>query len=124
MEEHENFEMNTTLAKMTSYLRALWLPEGWADLTLGEVRYQNGQHCALSGREAELLRFLAARAGQPVSRDDILTNVWQLDPQKTQTRTIDMHIANLRGKLHDDSARPRVLLTVHGKGYMLAKSAA
>jgi two-component system, OmpR family, alkaline phosphatase synthesis response regulator PhoP len=111
--------MNTALAKVTSYLRALRLPEGWADLTLGQVRYQNGQGCTLSNREAELLRFLAAHVGRPVSRDEILTKVWRLDPRKTLTRTIDMHIAHLRSKLRDDSARPRVLVTIHGKGYML-----
>ena len=37
-----------------------------------------------------------------------------------ETRTIDMHIANLREKLRDDSDDPKVLLTVRGKGYMIA----
>jgi DNA-binding response OmpR family regulator len=36
------------------------------------------------------------------------------------SRTVDMHIANLRSKLRDDASSPKMLLTVRGKGYMLA----
>ena len=39
-----------------------------------------------------------------------------------ETRTIDMHIANLREKLRDNAEEPKVLLTVRGKGYMIAQS--
>jgi DNA-binding response OmpR family regulator len=100
--------------------RSIPLLQGWADLTSGQVHYRNGSYCHLSRLEAELLRYLARQAGRVVSRDAILTEVWQLDPAKTLTRTIDMHIAHLRDKLGDDPARPRVLFTVHGQGYMLA----
>jgi len=41
-------------------------------------------------------------------------------PKRLETRTIDMHIANLREKLRDNADEPRVLLTVRGKGYMIA----
>jgi DNA-binding response OmpR family regulator len=100
--------------------QAVRFPHGWADLACGEVRLQGGQRCLLTGCEAALLRYLAAHAGRLVSRDEILWNVWRLDPRKTLTRTIDMHIVHLRDKLRDDPAKPRVLLTVHGEGYMLA----
>jgi DNA-binding response OmpR family regulator len=50
-----------------------------------------------------------------------LANVWQIDARGVTTRTIDMHIARLREKLRDTEGEPRVLLTVRGKGYMLAK---
>jgi DNA-binding response OmpR family regulator len=100
--------------------RLVPLPEGVADLARGEVRFRNGHRCELSEREAELLRYLAAHAGRTVSRDEILEKVWRLNPARTITRTIDMHVANLRGKLRDDAQRPRVLLTVRGSGYMLS----
>jgi DNA-binding response OmpR family regulator len=93
--------------------------EGWADLTARQVHYRNGSQCPLSKREAELLRYLAHLAGRAVSRDQILSEVWRLDPRKTVTRTVDMHIAHLRDKLRDDPAKPRVLFTLHGHGYML-----
>ena len=61
--------------------------------------------------------------GRAISRDEILQRVWRLDPKRIETRTIDMHIANLRQKLGDDSEAPQVLLTVRGKGYMIATAA-
>jgi len=93
---------------------------GVADLSRREVRYRDGKRFELSEREAELLRYLAGNAGRAISRDEILTRVWRLNPKRIETRTIDMHIANLRHKLRDDPEDPRVLLTVRGKGYMFA----
>jgi DNA-binding response OmpR family regulator len=49
-----------------------------------------------------------------------LREVWGLDPSRVQTRTVDMHVARLRDKLRD-TAEPRVILTVRGKGYMLGE---
>ncbi len=98
------------------------LPTGVADLARCEVRFDNGQRSELSDREVELLRYLAANSGRAISRDEILQRVWRLDPKHLETRTIDMHVANLREKLRDDSDAPKVLLTVRGKGYMWAKS--
>ena len=70
-----------------------------------------------------MLRYLVANAGRAISRDEILIRVWRLNPKRMETRTIDMHIANLREKLRDDAEDPKVLLTVRGKGYMFSKPA-
>jgi DNA-binding response OmpR family regulator len=91
-----------------------------ADLARCEVRYPDGQRCELSEREIDLLWYLAANQGRAISREEILRYVWRLDPKGLETRTIDMHIANLREKLRDDPGHPQVLLTVRGKGYMYA----
>ena len=106
-------QIETTTAKIK-------LPKGLVDLARCEVRHENGQRCELSEREVELLRYLAAHPGRAISRDEILLRVWRLNPKRMETRTIDMHIANLREKLHDDVDEPKVLLTVRGKGYMFA----
>ena len=50
----------------------------------------------------------------------MLTRIWRVNPDRVETRTIDMHVVRLREKLRDNNGRPRVLLTVRGKGYMLA----
>lgn len=94
------------------------LPTGTADLSRGEVRYQDGERAELSGREAALLEYLANHAGRVITRDEILLRVWQLNPHCTITRTIDMHVAKLRDKLRDDARKPTVLLTVRGRGYL------
>jgi DNA-binding response OmpR family regulator len=98
------------------------LPQGVADLARCEVRFHDGSRTALSEREIDLLRYLAANAGRVISREEILRRVWRLDPKHLETRTIDMHVAHLREKLRDDSDQPKVLLTVRGRGYLFAEA--
>lgn len=98
----------------------LKLPEGVADLSRCEVRFDDGSSTQLSEREIELLRYLAANPDRAVSREELLRRLWRIDPTWIETRTIDMHIARLREKLRDDPSNPQVILTVRGKGYMFA----
>lgn len=124
------FSVRELLARVEAVLRRsperpnqvskIALRDGVADLARCEVRYENGKRAELSEREVELLRYLAANAGRVISRQEILQRVWRLDPKHLETRTIDMHVANLREKLRDDAEKPQVLLTVRGKGYMFA----
>ena len=96
------------------------IPGGRVDFGRCEVRFDNGNRAALSEREAALLRYLVSNAGRAVSRDEILSRVWRISAGAVETRTIDMHIARIRGKLRDDPSEPQVVLTVRGKGYMFA----
>jgi DNA-binding response OmpR family regulator len=96
------------------------LPGGIADLGRHEVRFNDGARSELSEREVELLRYLASHPGRAIAREEILLRVWRLEQKHFETRTIDMHVAHLREKLRDDPDRPKVLLTVRGKGYMIA----
>ncbi len=100
-------------------IEQLTVPGGVADLARREVRFKDGSRSELSEREVDLLRYLASNPGRAISRDEILMRVWRLDPRHLETRTIDMHIANLRTKVRDTASEPRVVLTVRGKGYML-----
>ena len=101
-------------------VRTVVFPGGLADLDRHEVRFDDGGRSDLSEREQELLGYLATHAGRAISRDELLGRVWGLNPAGITTRTIDMHIARLREKLHDDPSHPRIVLTVRGQGYMLA----
>lgn len=121
------FSVKELLARVQAVLRrsperptdvkAIRFAGGIADLARSEIRLHDGQQSELSEREAELLRYLVINAGRVISRDEILARVWRMDPKGVETRTIDMHVARLREKLHDDPAAPRILLTVRGKGY-------
>jgi DNA-binding response OmpR family regulator len=91
------------------------------DLARREVQLADGGRCQLSERETEILRFLAANPGRAIGRDELLQRVWGLDPSGVHTRTVDMHVARLREKLGDDPSDPQVIVTVRGKGYMLAQ---
>jgi len=95
------------------------LRDGVVDFARCEVRFNDGTRCELSEREVELLRYLSQNAGRAISRDELLLRVWRLNPRRLETRTIDMHIANLREKLRDHAENQGVLLTVRGKGYMV-----
>lgn len=99
-------------------VESVTFPGGTADLARCEVRLTTGEREPLSERELAVLRYLAANPGRAISREEILTRVWRLSASATATRTIDMHIANLRSKLRDDPTDPKVILTVRGKGYM------
>ncbi|MCJ7487340.1 MAG: winged helix-turn-helix domain-containing protein, partial [Candidatus Aminicenantes bacterium] len=77
-----------------------------------------GKIVEMSRKEFGILRLLAARTGEVVRRDELLNEVWGYDQYPT-TRTVDNHIALLRGKLEEDPANPRRLLTVYGVGYRL-----
>ena len=96
------------------------LPHATADLSRREVRFDSGQRRELSEREAELLRYLAQNPGRAISRKEILSRVWRIDPSGVETRTIDMHVARLREKLHDNGVQHNIIMTVRGRGYMFA----
>jgi DNA-binding response OmpR family regulator len=125
------FSIRELLARVEAVLRrsperphlvtTIPLPDGVADLARSEIRHGDGERHDLSERETGLLRYLASNAGRAISRDEILLRVWRLNPTRMETRTIDMHIANLREKLRDKDSEAKMILTVRGKGYMFAR---
>jgi len=100
-----------------SDVKTIAFPGGTADLSRCEVAFEDSETVSLSEREMELLRYLAGNAGRAISRDELLRRVWRIDPDRIETRTIDMHVARLREKLRDDPAEPHIIQTVRGKGY-------
>lgn len=125
------FSVRELLARVEAVLRRsperpapvaqLRLEDSVVDFARLEVRFEDGQRAELSEREVELLHYFATHRGRAISREELLLRVWRIEPQNhSESRTIDMHIANLRAKLRDEASAPRLLLTVRGKGYMLA----
>ena len=82
-----------------------------------KLQLRNGKQVfALTLMETELLRYLIRNSGRPVSRKEILEQVWGLK-EDTDTRAIDNFIVRLRRYIEKEPARPRHLLTVRGLGY-------
>jgi DNA-binding response OmpR family regulator len=69
----------------------------------------------LSRKEFDLVHALIARAGEIVSRDDLMREVWHTTFW-TSSKTIDVHLGWVRRKLGDDSRRPHLITTIRGKG--------
>jgi DNA-binding response OmpR family regulator len=76
----------------------------------------------LTAREYAMLRLLAGRRGEPVTRERFLDVVWGYTAFPT-TRTVDTHVAALRAKVEPDPEHPRWITTVHGVGYRLEDGA-
>ncbi len=94
------------------------------DFDRREIERPDRSRVLLSAKEAELLRYLVQNRGRAIARAELLERVWGLPAGgDAGTRAIDMHIVNLRDKLADPPERPAVVLTVRGKGYMLAAEA-
>lgn len=77
-----------------------------------------GRPLSLSPKEFDLLSYLASRAGQVVSRRELLSEVWRM-PYSQADRTVDVHVSWLRRKLRESGKAPRYLHTVRGAGLRL-----
>jgi DNA-binding response OmpR family regulator len=97
-----------------------------APLQIGEAQIDPASQLLVRGREqfklsfyeVQLLKFLYERAGQPVTRDEILDKVWGLEVA-ANNRTVDNFVVKLRKKLEPTPEEPRHILTVYGVGYKL-----
>jgi two-component system, OmpR family, response regulator MtrA len=70
----------------------------------------------LTTREVEIVRWLASRPGQVVSRAELLQHVWRV-AAGSETRAVDVAIAALRGKLEREPGKPAIIVSVRGAGY-------
>ncbi len=91
---------------------------GQVDFSRREVCLEDGSRKDLSERESDLLKYLISNQGRAVAREELLRQVWRIDPKNIETRTIDMHVAHLREKLGENGQD--VVMTVRGKGYMVS----
>ena len=119
------FSLPELMARLRALLRRTQAPQGSPDsLRFGEVeidfrKYEarrKGRPVQMTRREFEVLRFLAGRAGDVVTREQLLNEVWGYDSYPA-SRTVDNHIATLRAKLEIDPAQPVHIRTVVGIGY-------
>jgi DNA-binding response OmpR family regulator len=78
-----------------------------------------GRPLELSRKEFDLLLALAQRAGEVVSKRDLLAEVWR-QPYGGGDRTVDVHLSWLRRKLGESAAEPRYLHSTRGVGVRLA----
>ena len=79
----------------------------------------DGEELDLSRKEFDLLAEIAYASGDVVSRDELMSRVWD-ENWFGSTKTLDVHVGWLRKKLGDDASDPRWIETVRGVGFRLA----
>jgi DNA-binding response OmpR family regulator len=119
-----------SVAQLEARVRAILRRGSGSDqrdvLTVGELNIDPaareaslaGKVLDLSPKEFDLLRALAERAGEVVSKRELMAEVWR-EPYGGAERTVDVHISWLRNKLGETALEPRYLRTVHGVGVKL-----
>jgi two-component system alkaline phosphatase synthesis response regulator PhoP len=123
------FSMHELLARVKALLRRAEMGGVPKDLplrlTAGDVQLDVGAHRAvcrdeplhLKPREFDLLAYFLRHRGQVLTRERLLRNVWGYE-YAGETRTVDVHVRWLRGKIEPDPAAPHRIETVRGVGYM------
>jgi two-component system response regulator RegX3 len=114
------------VARVRAVLRRGTEPEVLAATTVeaGPVRMDVERHVVTVGgepvamplKEFELLEILLRNAGRVLTRMQLIDRVWGSD-YVGDTKTLDVHVKRLRGKIEPDPGRPRHLVTVRGLGY-------
>ena len=117
------------LARVSALLRRAARPSGatiaatekFGDVvinTAARTVVRRGAPVSLTPKEFDLLVALVRRRGSVATRHELLREVWEHQAE-VQTRTVDIHIAELRRKLEPDPSEPRHILTVWKAGYRL-----
>ena len=83
--------------------------------------YKAGKQLKLTAREFQMLKLFMERPNEPITRDDLLDEIWGLN-YFGDSKTVDVHIRRLREKIEDDPSQPIYLKTVWGLGYALQES--
>lgn len=119
------YEPEELLARIQAMIRrARWVSMG-GSYHFGEIEIdllrarvtKNQAPVELTAKELLLLQYLLARRGCAISRSELLAEVWGY--RSASTRTVDVHVANLRRKLEDRPAEPAWIVTVPRAGYMI-----
>nr|WP_242680323.1 winged helix-turn-helix domain-containing protein [Nocardioides sp. IC4_145] len=96
---------------------------GWGVFEVQDVRvdpdsrraWRGQEEIVLSRKEFDLVQALISRAGEIVTRDELMRDVWHTTFW-TSSKTIDVHLGWVRRKLGDDSRHPHLISTIRGKG--------
>ncbi|PEY34360.1 DNA-binding response regulator [Bacillus cereus] len=80
--------------------------------------YFQGEKLELTPKEFELLVYLARNKGRVLTRDQLLSAVWNYD-FAGDTRIVDVHISHLRDKIEKNTKKPAYIKTIRGLGYKL-----
>jgi DNA-binding response OmpR family regulator len=118
------FRLTELLARLRAHLRRQSVAAGTPQIQVGRVRvdpharraWVGDDEVTLRPKEFDLLLVLIDRAGQLVSRDELMDSVWD-EHWFGSTKTLDVHVSALRRKLGEHGEDPQRITTVRGRGY-------
>jgi DNA-binding response OmpR family regulator len=119
------FRVGELAARVRAHLRRRETSVGGApELTVGPLKLEqdarrvwlDGREVALRAKEFDLLALLMSEAGRVITRERIMSEVWD-EHWFGSTKTLDMHISALRRKLGDPADEPGRITTLRGVGY-------
>ena len=89
------------------------------DLDKFEANVKGEQVNDLTRREFEVLKYLAQKPGQVVTREDLLEKVWGYE-YFGDIRTVDVTVRRIREKIEKNTSNPKILITKRGVGYYIS----
>lgn len=128
------FSVRELLARVKANMRRLAVAEGPTQEHAGEViRFKDividferhtvlkdGRDLELTQREFELIKFLASSPGKVITREQLMSQVWQYD-YFGDLRAVDVAVRRLREKLENNPAEPLYVMTKRGVGYYFSE---
>lgn len=81
----------------------------------------NGEKINITPKEFELLMYFYEKRGQVLSRDEIVKDIWGKNTVYSWSRSLDVHVKNLRQKIETNPKNPDIIKTVSGVGYKVKK---
>ncbi|WP_204058430.1 response regulator transcription factor [Microbispora corallina] len=118
------FRLTELLARLRAHLRRRVVPQEERSVAVGRLRldlparrvFVAGDELPLRPKEFDLLAALVTRAGQVVTREQLMEEVWDVN-WFGPTKTLDVHVFALRRKLTEHGEDPRRISTLRGRGY-------
>ncbi|GAA4574470.1 response regulator transcription factor [Planotetraspora kaengkrachanensis] len=118
------FRLTELQARLRAHLRRQTVPADPRSMSVGRVRLDTaarrafvaGTEVMLRPKEFDLLSVLVRRAGEVVTREQLMEEVWDAN-WFGPTKTLDVHVFALRRKLTEEGEDPRRITTLRGRGY-------
>ena len=124
------FSLREVVARVRALLRRTEDPSIQVEcLRVGDVEVdfkkfqatKRGRPVEFTPLEFQILKLLAQKREQGITRDDFLDEIWGEDNVVVTSRTVDSHIASIRKKIEDDPSHPRFIKSIRGIGYKLSE---
>lgn len=121
------FRVKELLARIKSVLRRYSKDSPDGNVSVGSIKvntneakiYKNGTEIILTAMEYKLLLIFINNRGKVLSRQRLLEDIWDVAGDFVNDNTLTVYIKRLRDKIEEDPAKPQIIKTVRGLGYIL-----